>query len=111
MTIVDITGGICGFTTTVTTETTAPYTAVFHLESDCPNWRKVEEILGGEPLNAMEELFKDKTTGTLNSRVLEVSLATIPHVSCPVISGILKSIEVSTSLALPKDAAISFRDA
>ena len=110
MTIVDITGGICGFNTTVKTESTAPYTAVFHLESDCANWKKVEEILGGEPLNAMTELFKDKATGKLNSKVLEVSLATIPHVSCPVISGILKSIEVSTGLALPKDAAITFRD-
>ena len=110
MVVVDINGGICGFNTTVTAESTAPYTAHFHLESDCANWRNVEKILGGEPLNLMTELFKDKATGKLNSRVLEVSLATIPHVSCPVISGILKAPEVSTGLALPKNAAITFRE-
>jgi len=33
----------------------------------------------------------------------------IPHVSCPVISGILKALEVSVGLALPKDAMISFK--
>ncbi|MCG8689303.1 MAG: hypothetical protein MI892_30805, partial [Desulfobacterales bacterium] len=58
----------------------------------------------------MTELFKDKATGELNSRVLDVSFKTIPHVSCPVISGVLKSLEVCTGLALPKDATITFKD-
>ncbi len=110
MTIVDITAGICGFTTTVTAESHAAYTANFHLETDCPNWKKVEDILGGESLNMMTELFKDKASGKLNSRVLDVSLSTIPHVSCPVISGLLKALEVSSGLALPKDAQIKFRE-
>ena len=108
MTNVDITGGICGFTTRVHAEDKTGYKASFQLDSDCPNWKRVNDILGGETLNMMTELFKDKKTGTLNSRVLEVSLATIPHVSCPVISGILKALEVCVGLALPKDAAITF---
>ncbi len=110
MTIVEINSGICGFITTVTAESPAAYTANFHLETDCPNWKKVGEILGGEPLNMMTELFKDKASGKLNSRVLDVSLSTIPHVSCPVISGLLKALEVSSGLALPKDAQIKFRE-
>lgn len=106
---VEITGGICGFTTQVFAEDKTGYKASFRLESDCPNWKRVDAILGGKELNMMTELFKDKETGTLNSQVLDISLKTIPHVSCPVISGILKALEVSAGLALPKDASITFK--
>lgn len=109
MTIVEITGGICGFKTRVNARSTAAYKANFHLESDCPNWQKVDDILGGQELDIMKELFKDKTSGALNSKLLEVFFITIPHVSCPVISGIFKALEVSSGLALPKDAAIEFK--
>lgn len=107
---VDIFGGICGFTTRVHAKRHQGYTASFHLESQCPNWKKVNEILGGRELDMMTELFKNKQTGTVNSQVVELALKTIPHVSCPVISGILKALEVSVGLALPKDAAITFVD-
>jgi len=106
---VEINAGICGFKTVVTAEDKGGYIACFQLESDCSNWKKVDAILGGKELNIMTELFKDKKTGTLNSEVLDTSLKTIPHVSCPVISGILKALEVSVGLALPKDATISFK--
>lgn len=107
---VEIYGGICGFTTLVHAEDKTGYKAFFRLKTDCPNWKKVDEILGGKELNMMTELFKDKKTGTVNSQVLDVSLKTIPHVSCPVISGILKALEVSVGLALPKDAFITFKE-
>lgn len=109
---VEIAAGICGFATIVhaKAEGEESYSASFHLESECPNWKKVDKILGGKMLNIMNELFRDKDTRTLNSQVLEVSLKTIPHVSCPVISGILKALEVSVGLALPKDANIVFKD-
>ncbi len=108
MITVEIDSGICGFTTRVHAEDKTGYKASFRLETDCPNWKKVDAILGGKELNIMTELFKDKKTETLNSQVLDVSLKTIPHVSCPVISGILKALEVSVGLALPRDAAIRF---
>ena len=110
MTTVEISAGICGFMTTVNAQDKGGYKACFQLDTQCPNWKKVDEILGGEELNVMTELFKDKATGELNSRVLDVSFKTIPHVSCPVISGVLKSLEVCTGLALPKDATITFKD-
>ena len=106
---VEITSGICGFTTIVNTEDRGGYTASFRLESECPNWKKVDDLLGGKDLNMMTELFKNKKTGILHSEVIDTSLKTIPHVSCPVISGILKALEVSVGLALPKDATISFK--
>lgn len=108
MTKTKIFAGICGFTTMVQCEDKGGYKATINLESECPNWRRVNESLGGKEINVMGELFKDKETGTLNSQVLNVSLNTIPHVSCPVISGVLKSLEVSVGLALPKDATITF---
>lgn len=107
---VEISSGICGFTTIVHAEDQTGYKASFRLETECPNWKKVNDILGGKVLNIMTELFKEKATGTLNSQVLDVSLKTIPHVSCPVISGILKALEVSVGLALPKDATIKFKE-
>jgi len=107
---VKIFGGICGFTTLVHAEDKTGYKASFTLESECPNWKKIDKILGGKELNMMTELFKDKKTGALNSQVIDVSLKNIPHVSCPVISGILKALEVSVGLALPKDASITFKE-
>ena len=106
---VEIVAGICGFTTIVEAKDKGEYKASFRLESECQNWKKVDDLLGGKDLNMMTELFKDKKTEMLNSEVIDISLKTIPHVSCPVISGILKALEVSAGLALPKDASISFK--
>jgi hypothetical protein len=108
MTKMKIFAGICGFTTVVQGEDKGGYKSMVHIESECPNWRRVNEVLGGKEINVMTELFKDKKTGTLNSQVLVVSLNTIPHVSCPVIGGVLKTLEVSVGLALPKDATLTF---
>lgn len=109
MVSVEIKAGICGFTTRAHAEKKSGYIASFSLDSECPNWKKIDEIIGGKDLNVMTELFKDKKTGTLHSQVLDISFKTIPHVSCPVIPGILKALEVSVGLALPKDATITFK--
>lgn len=110
MTCVEIQSGICGFTTTVTAEGKPGYKAVFQMESQCANWQKVNAALGNQEINVMGELFKNKATGEVNSQILDLALKTIPHVSCPVISGLLKALEVSAGLALPKDASITFKD-
>ena len=110
MTTMKIFAGICGFTTVVQGEDNGGYKAMVNIESECPNWKRVNEVLGGKEINVMTELFKDKKTGTLNSQVLDVSLKTIPHVSCPVIGGVLKTLEVSVGLALPKDATLTFEN-
>lgn len=100
--------GICGFTTVVKAEDKGGYKAMLNIKSGCPNWKRVNEVLGDKEINVMTELFKDKKTGTLDSQVLDVALKTIPHVSCPVIGGVLKTLEVSVGLALPKDATLTF---
>lgn len=106
---VKVYSGICGFTTLINAEKQSGYKSSFRLETECPNWEKVDDLLGGKELDMMTELFKDKNTSELNSQILETSLKVIPHVSCPVISGILKALEVSVGLALPKDATITFK--
>jgi len=110
MTRLEIQAGICGFTTRVEAESIEGYNACFRLDSQCPNWKKVNEIMGGKELDLMKELFKDRETGELNSSFINLSLKTIPHVSCPVISGVLKALEVAAGLALAKDASITFKE-
>lgn len=110
MTKVSIQAGICGFTTVVTAEKKENYTGAFQLTSECPNWTKLNEILGGKEIDMMKELFKDRETGVVSSLVIETALKHIPHVSCPVMSGILKAMEASVGLALPKDSTIHFTE-
>ena len=109
MTKVEVKAGICGFTTIINAEDKGNYTALLSLESECASWKKVNDLIGNKTLNAMTELFQDKKTGAFNSEILNTSLETIPHISCPVISGLLKALEVSAGLALPKNATISFK--
>lgn len=108
MTKVNVFAGICGFHTQVSATDKGGYKATLKISSDCNNWKKVNKIFAGKEFNVMTELFKEKETGALHSDVIDISLATIPHVSCPVISGLLKALEVSVGLALPKDATITF---
>lgn len=108
MTKIKVFAGICGFTTQIEAHDLGNYVASLALESECPNWKNVNEILGNTEIEVMRELFKDKKTGALDSKVFDTALATIPHVSCPVISGIFKALEISVGLALPKDASITF---
>lgn len=110
MSKVNIFAGICGFSTQVISTDKGNYKAQLSIISECPNWKKVDAIFKDKEINVMTELFKNKKTGTLQSEIIETSLATIPHVSCPVISGVLKTLEVSVGLALPKDATITFEE-
>ena len=105
---VNITAGICGLSTVVTASKGNGYEASFQLESQCSNWKKVNDQLGGQPIDMMKELFRDWESGEIRSRVIDTALSTIPHISCPVTAGILKALEVSAGLALPQDASIHF---
>ncbi|MBM9616929.1 hypothetical protein JWJ90_21950 [Desulfobulbus rhabdoformis] len=108
---VQINAGICGLTTTVSVRKIEGYTASFQLETQCPNWKAVNEQLGGLPIDTLSELFKNRGNGQYQSQVLETALQTIPHLSCPVIAGVLKGLETCTGLAIAKDATITFSEA
>lgn len=110
MTTLNVFAGICGFSTKVIATDKGNYMAGLSIQSECPNWQKLDQIFADKELNVMAELFKNRKTGTLQSEIIDTALTSIPHVSCPVISGVLKALEVSVGLALPKDATITFTE-
>ncbi|WP_236860235.1 DUF6951 family protein [Candidatus Formimonas warabiya] len=93
--------GVCGFITTVQAETDSDYQTKLQVESQCPNVKKIIEALG--TLNVMNELFRKG-----QSEILSLSAQHLPHVTCPVPIGMLKALEASAGMALPKDVSISF---
>ena len=93
--------GACGFSTEVTAETDKKYQCTLQIESKCPHIAKMAVAL--ETVNAMDELFKKG-----QSLILSASSTHLPHATCPVGIGILKVVEASAKLALPKDATIVF---
>lgn len=100
---VNIESGVCGFITNVQAEMGAKYTAKLTVESNCPHVKKIADNFG--EFNAMKELFKKG-----QSEILTLCQANLPHITCPVPIGLLKALEVSTGLALPKEAKISFNE-
>jgi hypothetical protein len=104
LTELEVFAGICGFTTTIHVKSKGEYKAVLTLETECPNYKKVAKVLGTDPLNVMDELFKKG-----ESKVLDACKGNVPHISCPVPAAILKALEVNAGLALPRDATITFR--
>lgn len=102
---VEIDSGICGFKTVVQADNKPKYKAGVFIESTCPHVTKLAEKIKelGE-IDVMKELFKKG-----ESQILAASNTTLPHITCPVPVGILKCLEVSTGMALPKDVTITFR--
>ncbi|KNZ68538.1 hypothetical protein Tfer_2933 [Thermincola ferriacetica] len=95
-----INSGACGFETTVQAEAGPDYLAGVKITSGCQHINKMAEKLG--TLNVMSELFKKG-----ESQVLAAAKEILPHLTCPVPIGILKAIEASAGMALPKDVTIT----
>ncbi|TGE35107.1 hypothetical protein E4K67_26800 [Desulfosporosinus fructosivorans] len=100
--------GVCGFTINVKaviddTLATSRRSKMIKLEitSDCPNYQKIAEEL--TEVDAYKEIMHKLHTG----KVYEVFSKYSPHPSCPGVSGILKTLEVTAGLALPQTASIS----
>lgn len=100
---VNIEPGVCGFNTLVQAEATTDFNAKLTIQSNCPHVRKIADQFG--EFDAMKELFKKG-----QSEILTLCLANLPHITCPVPVGLLKALEVSTGLALPKETKISFSE-
>lgn len=97
-----INAGICGFTTIVTTELLEDGQNVsININTSCPNISKGIEDL--KEVDAFGEIF----TKLHETKVYKTLSPHIPHVTCPIYSGILKAIEVEAGLALPADATIT----
>jgi hypothetical protein len=99
---VQIDAGICGFSTSVSADSPDGQMVNVAITSECPHVTAGAADLG--EVDAYKEIFS-KPHETATYAALSPHL---PHVACPVYAGVLKCIEASASLALPKDSTITF---
>lgn len=106
MRTVKIEPGICGFVATVKANkiNSEGDTIYVEINSDCQAVNSINKELGFE-FDAFETCL---VKPGLDPFTQFASEKFPPHAACPVISGILKCIEVEAGLALPKDVKISF---
>jgi len=98
--------GICGFTTNVEATSEDRQHVKLKVESDCPDVNRVAKKLGDETFDAFQEIGPCKQEESIyNTNIMRIC-GQLPHVACPVPSGICKAIEVAAGLALPRDAHI-----
>ncbi|MCB8816047.1 DUF6951 family protein [Desulfosporosinus shakirovi] len=100
--------GACGFTINAKavsddSQSSSRRSKMIKLEitSDCPNYQKIAKEL--TEVDAYKEILHKLHTG----KVYEIFAKYSPHPSCPGVSGILKTVEVATGMALPQNASIS----
>lgn len=105
MTTVEINPGVCGFVTTVTAQSDDEQDVKVSVQSGCASIRKMMEDLGSE-FDAFEVCLVRPGEGAL----FEYAAKHFPvHAACPVLSGIIKCMEVECRLALPATASITFK--
>jgi hypothetical protein len=96
----NIRAGICGYTTKVTAKADEEQEVSLEITTECPNLKALEKEL--TQVNAYEECFEKIGEGTVYDTVRKYCR----HAACPVPCGILKAIEVSAGLALPREVQI-----
>lgn len=105
MTTVEINPGVCGFVTTVTAESDDEQEVKVSVQSGCASIQKMMEDLGSD-FDAFEVCLVRPGEGVL----FEYASKHFPvHAACPVLSGIIKCMEVECRLALPATASITFK--
>ena len=102
MTSVEIRPGICGFIALVSASTEDGQHVDVEFQSDCPNLSRLNGGLG--PFDAYSDLFQPLA----KTEVFRQVASSQRHAACPVMSGILKAMEVAVGMALPRDASIVF---
>jgi len=95
-----IRAGICGFTTRVEAMGLPDGEVELRIASECPSVQALAARLPRvDPLREIS--YRGEPPA-----VLEAARAILPHPACVVPAGILKTVEVAASLALPADAGI-----
>lgn len=97
-----IDAGICGFVTVIRTSSSDMQTVSIEFETTCPHAVKArQELLR---VDAYAELFRKPHETSVYAALSKH----LPHVTCPLYSGVLKAIEAAAGLALPKDVSMKF---
>ncbi len=102
MTKVIVNSGICGFSVTITAEKDKDKNIRVSLDTECEMIKEMEKDI---PTLNIRSVFANH----LNNPVYRSASVHVKHSACPVMSGILKAVEVEAGLALPKDVSIVFR--
>ncbi|MFP3896917.1 MAG: DUF6951 family protein [Anaerolineales bacterium] len=97
MTIVEVTSGICGFTTRIESSADASLQVALEITSDCSRIQEFAERLTEIP--ALEEISQPMT----ETQTYRAAAACRLHAACPVPSAVLKALEVASGMALPAD--------
>ncbi|MGI6012000.1 MAG: DUF6951 family protein [Ruminococcus sp.] len=106
MTKVKINPGICGFITSAQASSDDEMTVKLNVKSGCPSVKKMMEELG-DTFDAFEVCLQKPGEGPF----YEYAKENFPvHVSCPILPGIIKCVEVECNLALKGDASITFEE-
>ena len=100
MSKVKVEAGICGFVTDIEAILDDSQKVTLKIESDCPH---VMALAGEYPESeGMTEVFLPFG----ESPLFKAAKNNLQHSACPVPTAVMKAIEVSCSLALPRDVAI-----
>jgi hypothetical protein len=93
---VKINAGICGFVTVIRADSEDLQTAELEIVTDCPNLKPLEKEL--KEADAFKECFAKVGDGEIYKMCKKYG----KHAACPVACAIIKAVEVSCELALPK---------
>ncbi len=97
---VKVEAGVCGFITEIQTLVNDDQKVTLDIESECPHVMALaEEYPKSE---GMMEVFLSFG----ESPLFKAAKNTLQHSACPVPTAIMKAIEVSCGLALPRDVII-----
>lgn len=100
MSKVKVEAGVCGFVTEIEALLDDSQKVSLKIESDCPHvMNMAEEYCESE---GMMEVFLPFG----ESPLFKAAKNNLKHSACPVPTAVMKAIEVSCGLALPKDVAI-----
>lgn len=100
MAAAEIKPGICGFTTMVEVRKTEIRSCSLAVKSDCPHIMELAAKL------TEIDPFREISFRGEGPAVFLAASKTLPHPACPVPVGIIKTIEVESGLALPRDVQI-----
>lgn len=106
MSYVKVYSGICGFTTEIEASSKDRQHVTLNVKSECPDVNRIRKELVDVIFDAYEEIGPCAQPRSIyDSRIMKIC-GKLPHVACPVPSGVCKAIEVAAGLAIPRDAHI-----
>ncbi len=98
---VKVNPGICGLKSEITLDSDDMQTVTIDFKTDCPSLKPLEEEL--KEVDGYEVCFKKFGEG----EIAELGQKYCKHPGCPVIAAVIKGVEVTCGMALPKNAEIT----